>query len=284
MKKLLIIILLLLSTTSLHAAENYLDQGNTHLSTGNYDKAIRSFELAVKNKQNSAKAYKGLGKAYYQLGNCEIAYNVEMIAAAVRAFDQSLAIKADPEVSYLLGLSYLALYEKEKAETAHASLQSADPVLAEKLAARIAAYVKPARFNFTPSTAPQGDQTAVVIEGNRVLVPVNVSYRDHSANATLLLDTGASVTSISERLAAQLGVAAHDTNPAMAIVADGRTVSCRWFVTDLIAVGPKSIPYLRTAILPGSMAGVDGLLGMDFLRNLRYHVNFSRNVIEWNSR
>jgi predicted aspartyl protease len=132
------------------------------------------------------------------------------------------------------------------------------------------------------SPAPQSNQTPVLINGNRVLVPVTLSYRGRSARATLLLDTGASMTTISERLAAQLGVDPADTGSGTATVADGRTVGSRWFVADALAVGPKNHSRIRTSILPGSGgANYDGLLGMDFLKNLRYHVNFSRNVIEW---
>lgn len=132
------------------------------------------------------------------------------------------------------------------------------------------------------SLAPQSNQTRVLIQGNQVLVPVTLSYRGRSTSATLLLDTGASMTTISERLAAQLGVDPADTGPGTATVADGRTIGSRWFVADALAVGPKSHPQIRTSILPGSGgAKYEGLLGMDFLKDLRYHVNFSRNVIEW---
>jgi predicted aspartyl protease len=135
------------------------------------------------------------------------------------------------------------------------------------------------------SAAAQSDLTPVVIKGNQVLVPVTLSYRGRSSQSMLLLDTGASVTTINERFAAQLGVGPSDTRPETSTVADGRRVSSCSFVADTLAVGPKSLPQHRTSIMPGSGgAGYDGLLGMDFLKNLRYHVDFSRNVIEWNSR
>ena len=284
MKKLLIVSLSILLASPLGASDDFLNQGARHLNAGNYQKAIRSYESAIKTKQDGAAAYKGLGLAYYKLGNYEIAYDVEMISAAANAFNQSLVMKYDPEVGYLLGLSYLALDDKENAETAYASLKSRDPALAGKLAEKISAYVKPARFNYTRSAAPRSDATSVLIDGNRVLVPVTLSYRGRAVNSTLMLDTGASVTAISEGVADRLGVEARDTYPALVTVADGRNVGCRWFVADSLAVGPKSTPQLRTAILPGSLPGVDGLLGMDFLKTVRYHVNFSRSVIEWNSR
>ncbi|MBC8017187.1 MAG: retroviral-like aspartic protease family protein [Verrucomicrobia bacterium] len=141
------------------------------------------------------------------------------------------------------------------------------------------------RVTVTRSAAPRSDLTPVAIKGNQVFVPVTLSYRGRSVQASLLLDTGASVTTISERLAARLGVDPMDTRPGTATVADGRTIGSRSFVADSLVVGPRSLPQLRTSILPGSGgAEHDGLLGMDFMKNVRYHVNFSRNVIEWSSR
>jgi len=171
MKKLLMVSLPLFIASPLFAAEDYLTEGARHLTSGNYQKAVRSYELAVKTDRDAAQAYKGLGLAYYKMGNFEVAYDVEMISAAVNAFNRSLAIKKDPEVCYFLGLSYLVLYDKKNAETAYLCLKSADSNLAGALAERISSYVKPARFNYTHTTAPEGDSTSVVIEGNRVLVP-----------------------------------------------------------------------------------------------------------------
>jgi len=281
MKTLLAVVFLLCLTRALCAAEDYLHQGASYLSAGNYEKAIRSYELAIRAKADSAELYKGLGQAYYKLGNNEIAYDVEKISAAITAFNQSLSLKRDPEVSYLLGLSYLALYEKENAEKAYASLKAGGSALADNLAAKIAAYVKPAKFDYTRSASVPSNQTPVAIVGNQVLVPVTISYRGRSTQATLLLDTGASVTSISVGIAVHLGVEPADTNPTLALVADGRTVSARCFTADALAVGPKALAPLRVGIMPGSLPGFDGLLGMDFLKTVRYQVNFSRNVIEW---
>jgi clan AA aspartic protease (TIGR02281 family) len=130
--------------------------------------------------------------------------------------------------------------------------------------------------------AQGGNFTPVLIRGNQVLVPVTLSYRSRSVNATLLLDTGATVTTINERLARSLGVDLADTKSATSRVADGRTIRSWAFVADSIAVGPRRLHLLQTSILPGSGgAGHDGLLGMDFLRDVRYHVDFNRNVIEW---
>jgi len=283
MRVLLTGLCLLLIASPLVATEGYLLEGAKYFQAGNYDKAIRAYALAVNAKQDSAEAYKWLGLAYYRRGSFGVGYDVEMISAAVDALKRSLAIKSDADVYYHLGLSYLILYDKENADMAYRDLQSVDPDLAEKLAEKMVAYVKPPRLNLTPSTASRSDVTAVVINGNTVLVPVTFSYRGNSVQAMLVLDTGASVTTISERVAARLGVDPKETRALTGVVADGRQVDGRWFVADSLVVGPKNLPQLPTAILPGAgPAGYDGLLGMNFLKKFRYHVDFNRSVIDWN--
>ena len=285
MKKAFIVALLLFIAAPLLAMEDHLIEGGRHLSAGDYKKALRSYERALKVNKDSAEAYKGMGLAYYRMGYHETACDFEVISSAVNAFTKSLALKQDEEVCYLLGLSQLALYEKENAEKAHDCLKSMHSELAGKLAEKITAYAKPPKlFTYTESSASRSAFTSVIIKGNTVLVPVTFSYRGSSVKTMLVLDTGASVTTISEQLAARLGVDIIDTGTMTGIAADGRQIGARWFVADLLSVGPKNLPRVQTAILPGSGGvGYEGLLGMDFLKNFRYHVDFSRKVIDWNN-
>jgi hypothetical protein len=130
--------------------------------------------------------------------------------------------------------------------------------------------------------AHRGNITPVVINGNKVLVPVLLSFHGRSAVTRLLLDTGASVTTISGRMASRLGVEASDVKAGKATVADGRSAKSYEFVSDSLSFGSQIQYGVRTFILPGSGGeGYDGLLGMDFLKNYRYHVDFDRCVIEW---
>lgn len=124
--------------------------------------------------------------------------------------------------------------------------------------------------------------TTVMIRGNQVIVPVTLSYRGRSVDAVFLLDTGCTVSAISEQLAARLGVDPSDTQLSKSTVADGRTLVSRIFIADSLNVGTRSVSQTLVSILPGSgNAGFDGFLGMNFLKNYRYHIDFSRSVIEW---
>jgi predicted aspartyl protease len=132
------------------------------------------------------------------------------------------------------------------------------------------------------SVLPVGNSTPVIINGNQVIVPVTITFRGRSVETRLLLDTGATVTSISESLATQLGVGGADVKEGKSTVADGRSVGSYRFKADSLAVANHILPNADTSILPGSGGkGYDGLLGMNFLKNFRYHVNFNQSVIEW---
>lgn len=138
------------------------------------------------------------------------------------------------------------------------------------------------RMTVTRPSESRSNITSVVIKGNQVLVPLTLSYHGRLVDTQLLLDTGATITTISERLASRLGIDASDLRAGKATVADGRSIGSYSFVADSLTVGSRSLPRVQASILPGSGGdGYDGLLGMNFLKNFRYHIDFNRGVIEW---
>jgi len=132
---------------------------------------------------------------------------------------------------------------------------------------------------------PAGDSktTSVQFRGNQALVPVRLSYRNSTVDAWLLLDTGATVTVISNSLADRLGIHPDSTESRLSQVADGRVVSTFRTRVDSLAVGPKLKYNAEVAIMPsgGPAMGFDGLLGMNFLGEFRYHLDVNNQTIEW---
>jgi clan AA aspartic protease (TIGR02281 family) len=136
------------------------------------------------------------------------------------------------------------------------------------------------QMNFTQT---QPLHTAVRIRGGRVLVPVEL-FNGHTVVRThLLLDTGATITTISENLAARLGIGAQQTWPSTARVADGRIVPTRLASLNRLDVGRKSQQNAMVSILSGSGDGgeSEGLLGMSFMQHFRYELDFENAVIRW---
>lgn len=71
---------------------------------------------------------------------------------------------------------------------------------------------------------------------------------------------------------------------ASTTVADGRKVSSYTLAADSIAVGEHRVSASTISILPGCEGnGAEGLLGMNFLKEFRYHIDYNRSVIEWGS-
>jgi len=137
----------------------------------------------------------------------------------------------------------------------------------------------------TTKAGPAGDSktTSVRLRGNQAIVPVRLSYRNSTVDAWLLLDTGATVTVISNSLADRLGIHPDNTESRLSQVADGRVVSTFRTRVDYLAVGPKLKYNAEVAIMPsgGPAMGFDGLLGMNFLGEFRYHVDVNNQTIEW---
>ena len=117
------------------------------------------------------------------------------------------------------------------------------------------------------------------IKGNRVVLPVTLSYRGTEVKANFVLDTGAEISTMTPRLAGKLNLAPEDTQLAIAQgIGTGYHVTGR-VKMDYVLVGPNRKYNLDFLIIEGG--GADGLLGMNFLRELRYHISFDKSVIEW---
>ena len=125
--------------------------------------------------------------------------------------------------------------------------------------------------------------TAVRYRNNHAIVPVKINYHDTTVEAWLLLDTGAAVTVISPGLARRLGIKGDNTESRLAQLADGRVIETARARVDSLSVGPKITYNAEVAIMPvsGPVSGFDGLLGMNFLGEFRYHLDVNSQTIEW---
>ena len=124
--------------------------------------------------------------------------------------------------------------------------------------------------------------TPVIINSdNQILVPVSLGYKGKTVQAHLLLDTGANTTTIHDNIAEQLGISGGRRGSL--IVAGGDKIKARQLAIDSIAVGPKTVvdPWIFVLTFTGQKASFDGLLGLDFLRRFKYHIDFEKSAIVW---
>ena len=87
---------------------------------------------------------------------------------------------------------------------------------------------------------------------------------------------------ISPQLASRLGIKPEHTSRSVGRVADGSFITAYNTVVDYLQVGPKTKQSVEVAVLPmnGPAMGFDGLLGMNFLGDFRYHLNMGNQTIE----
>jgi len=114
----------------------------------------------------------------------------------------------------------------------------------------------------------------VKVSGRSVIVPVTFN---HSLNADLLLDTGASMTMISRRLAASLAIPSTGAGLFSGI---GGTVSAQIARVDSIKVGDAEVSGMTVSIHDVSrFPQFDGLLGMDFLGRFQVSVDAAKRLL-----
>jgi len=126
---------------------------------------------------------------------------------------------------------------------------------------------------------PDSSITYVTISANQVLVPVTLAYQGKEVKANFILDTGASTCTVSPGLADRLNIRPDDVKKSLAQGIGGAVFVVGHAKLDYVAVGPNRKYDMDISVIKSGQA--DGLLGMNFLRELRYHIDFNTSTIKW---
>lgn len=124
-------------------------------------------------------------------------------------------------------------------------------------------------------------ETKVIREGNRILVPVTINNEGLEVLVNLLLDTGASQIVLNRQVADQLNIVT--LKRGLAQVAGGGNISTQMGKVSFIKVGPYKMEDASVLIIPheGAPINYSGLLGMNFLRQVEYSIDYKKQVIRW---
>ncbi len=114
-------------------------------------------------------------------------------------------------------------------------------------------------------------------EGAHLIV---TAILNDKVTASLVVDTGASLTVLSQDIAKKLGIGPRSTLGEIdTVVADGRVVKAQAVLLDSVTVGKARVESSMAAVLPTSESRVDGLLGMSFLKHFVVQVDAKNDLL-----
>lgn len=124
-------------------------------------------------------------------------------------------------------------------------------------------------------------QTRIIIESNKILVPVTLYNAGVEVNTNLMLDTGASQIVLFRSFAQQLNITTLTKGRAQ--VAGGQMIQVETGRLTSFRVGPHTMKDAMVIIIAqaGDSLPYSGLLGMNFLKNVAYTIDYQNQVIRW---
>jgi predicted aspartyl protease len=114
-----------------------------------------------------------------------------------------------------------------------------------------------------------------------VLVPVILGYGKRQTDALLLLDTGASITVLHQDIADRLNI--REVQKTKLLTLGGRSIPAYVAKLNFARLGPHRKENIYAGIIEyqGPEVAYQGLLGMNFLRNIEYGIDFKNQTLRW---
>jgi predicted aspartyl protease len=127
-------------------------------------------------------------------------------------------------------------------------------------------------------------ETPVTIANNQILVPVTFGNSGLETTTQLIMDTGATHTVLYRPVADLLNILT--LSKGMSKVAGGQSLYSEVGKVDSMRIGPITARDFTVVILSfdGTNPSHGGLLGMDFLRQVEYSIDYDSQLIRWKLR
>lgn len=126
--------------------------------------------------------------------------------------------------------------------------------------------------------------TNISIHNNQIIVPVVLKHRGKRVKARMILDTGASVTTLYSGLASNLRLNSNKKKKRVkSISANGAKTDTQLTKVDYIEIDGKILANAEVILMPSqSNIGADGLLGNSFLRFFNFTIDYEHQLLKWN--
>jgi len=125
--------------------------------------------------------------------------------------------------------------------------------------------------------------TRISIVNNVIIVPVVFRNRGRKVKARMILDTGASLTTLYSPLASELHLNKNKLTRGRSINANGIPSDSLLTHVDHIEVDDKILANVEVVVIPShSNIGADGLLGNSFLRFFNFTIDYEKQLLRWN--
>ncbi len=124
-------------------------------------------------------------------------------------------------------------------------------------------------------------ETKIEVRNERILVPALIGHGGREVKTTLVLDTGAAITTLNRTAVGKLN--APVVEKAKLLLPGGKTIAAEVVRLAYLRVGPHRLANFPAAVIEheGPRIEYDGLLGMNFLKEVDYRIDLKRRLIEW---
>jgi clan AA aspartic protease (TIGR02281 family) len=178
-----------------------------------------------------------------------------------------------------LAMAQLALDDRDAAQRSLA-LVIYDPDVGEQ------AQLMLTKLQQTATVAYDTDPVALAAEVAGI--PLTRSGQHFLVDATpgndgslrLLIDTGASMTMVTSGTLQQQGVRYRDTGQSRVFNTANGPVRAPIYILETLSIGNWTVEQLEIGVLElGGQAGIDGLLGMNFLKHFRFFIDQNESML-----
>ncbi|MDH5546957.1 MAG: retroviral-like aspartic protease family protein [Gammaproteobacteria bacterium] len=249
--------------------EENLMLAHSLLELKQYDAAYKAIKEAEKLSANSEAVRKIQRKIVSQLLNQHIAR--KQISESIQLLEQELLSDAGHS-PYYLRLAELQ-YQNGDINKSIVSFESATN-LGEQLNARQSKMYKKSKRRLT---SPNVIEIPMKTQGNNLFVDAILNHS--SPPMHFLVDTGASLTTISPQVANALGVFHGDDTSVVSVSTANGTVSAPKITLENVAVADAQVDDVETVVLANMGEGIDGLLGLSFLQHFDVEISNEENLL-----